>query len=168
MLRIIPPQPQVSLTRVIQASDWEFKNRALVFGLIFAIASPLYSVDRQNVAAALANWLGASFEAEPDSIAHFLFALATLLVVVAAFIRTWASSYLHASVVYAAAVKTESLVADGPYRLVRNPLYFADLGCSWKLRHYSEFPGVSCDPRSERDLVLGVLETASEEVNLRA
>ena len=45
----------------------------------------------------------------------------------AAFIRTWASSYLHANVVYASQVKTESLVADGPYRHVRNPLYLANV-----------------------------------------
>jgi Phospholipid methyltransferase len=30
-------------------------------------------------------------------------------------------------VVYAAEVKSESLVADGPYRRVRNPLYFANV-----------------------------------------
>jgi hypothetical protein len=47
--------------------------------------------------------------------------------VVAALIRTWASSYLNASVVYASEVKTESLVADGPYRHMRNPLYFANI-----------------------------------------
>jgi protein-S-isoprenylcysteine O-methyltransferase Ste14 len=46
---------------------------------------------------------------------------------VAAPIRTWASSYLHASVVCVADVKCESLVADGTYRRVRNPLYFANV-----------------------------------------
>jgi Isoprenylcysteine carboxyl methyltransferase (ICMT) family len=56
-----------------------------------------------------------------------LFALAACLLVVAAITRTWGSSYLHASVVYASNVKTDSLVADGPYRYVRNPLYFGNI-----------------------------------------
>ena len=49
------------------------------------------------------------------------------MLVLAALIRTWASAYLHAGVVYAPEVKTESLVADGPYRRVRNPFYFANV-----------------------------------------
>ena len=58
---------------------------------------------------------------------RLLFYLAALLLVIAALVRTWASSYLQASVVYAADLKSETLVADGPYRRVRNPLYFANV-----------------------------------------
>src|SRR3984957_13185576 len=57
----------------------------------------------------------------------FYFLFAAFLLVVAALIRTWASSYLHASVVYAADLKSEALVAAGPYRRGRNPLYFANV-----------------------------------------
>src|SRR3989442_2400166 len=64
---------------------------------------------------------------DADLVARLLFAFAAFWLVVAALIRTWASSYLRAAVVYAAEVKTESLVADGPYRQVRNPLYFANV-----------------------------------------
>lgn len=58
---------------------------------------------------------------------RMLFSAATALLVVAALIRTWASSFLRADVVYATQLKTQSLVADGPYRHVRNPLYFANI-----------------------------------------
>jgi protein-S-isoprenylcysteine O-methyltransferase Ste14 len=113
--------------RAMKATNWEFTNRALLFGLIFAFSFPLYFLDHQNSTAALASWLGLRLQKDPDPVARLLFAFAAILVIVAALVRTWASSYLSAGVVYAAEVKTESLVADGPYRQVRNPLYFANL-----------------------------------------
>ncbi len=106
---------------------WEFKNRAMVFGLIIGFTFPLYVLDPQNITAVVARWIGTGLRVDADLVARVLFAVAALLLVAAALIRTWASSYLHANVVYAAQVKTESLVADGPYRLVRNPLYFANV-----------------------------------------
>jgi protein-S-isoprenylcysteine O-methyltransferase Ste14 len=98
-----------------------------MFGLIFAFTFPLYFFDHQNSTASLANWLGSRLQVDADLVARLLFALAAVLLIVAALIRTWASAYLHAGVVYAAEVKAESLVADGPYRQVRNPLYFANV-----------------------------------------
>lgn len=111
----------------MQATNWEFKNRALVFGLIFGVAFSAYLIDPQNAVAGLANWLGARLRIDANLIARLLFGLATLLLVATALMRTWASAYLNSSVVYAAQVKTAWLVADGPYRRVRNPLYFANI-----------------------------------------
>jgi protein-S-isoprenylcysteine O-methyltransferase Ste14 len=113
--------------RSMKATNWEFTNRALLFGLIFAFSFPLYFLDHQNSTGALASWLGSRLQRDPDPVARLLFALAAVLLIVAALFRTWASSYLCAEVVYAAEVKTDSLVADGPYRMVRNPLYFANV-----------------------------------------
>jgi protein-S-isoprenylcysteine O-methyltransferase Ste14 len=111
----------------MQASDWEFKNRAMLFGMIFGFTFPLYFVDPQNATAALAKTLGEAIHGDPDRIARWLFVCAALWLAAAASIRTWSSAYLRATVVYAGDVKAESLVADGPYRRVRNPLYFANV-----------------------------------------
>ncbi len=111
----------------MRATNWEFANRALIFGLIFGVSFPLYFIDHENSTATLANWLAPRLGLDADLVARALFLCAALLLAFSAFIRTWASSYLHARVVYAAAVQTESLIGDGPYRHVRNPLYFANV-----------------------------------------
>jgi protein-S-isoprenylcysteine O-methyltransferase Ste14 len=111
----------------MRATDWEFKNRALVFGLIFGFSFSAYFVDPQNSTVAVSNWLEASRGIDANLAARILLGCATGLLVAAALLRTWASSYLNANVVYASEVKTASMVADGPYRRVRNPLYFANV-----------------------------------------
>ena len=116
-----------SETFCMRATNWEFENRALIFGLIFAAAFQFYLLDRQIAPTPLAVWLAPKFGTSDDTVIKWLFGFAALLVFAGAFMRTWASAYLNADVVYAAEVKTASLVADGPYRRVRNPLYFANV-----------------------------------------
>jgi protein-S-isoprenylcysteine O-methyltransferase Ste14 len=111
----------------MKATNWEFKNRAVIFGLIIALGFLFYFVDPQNASAALANRLAPRLGINADALARILFALAAVVLIKAALLRTWASAYLHSDVVYAADIQTRALVADGPYRHVCNPLYFANL-----------------------------------------
>jgi protein-S-isoprenylcysteine O-methyltransferase Ste14 len=50
-----------------------------------------------------------------------------MLVTAGAWIRTWGGAYLRSEVVHDSAVHTERLVADGPYRHLRNPLYLGNM-----------------------------------------
>jgi len=50
-------------------------------------------------------------------------AVATLALLLAALVRTWAAAYLGADVVQDKDLHSERVVADGPYRYLRNPLY---------------------------------------------
>jgi protein-S-isoprenylcysteine O-methyltransferase Ste14 len=50
-------------------------------------------------------------------------AVAILLAVLAALLRTWAAAYFGRGVVEDRALHSDAVVADGPYRFVRNPLY---------------------------------------------
>jgi protein-S-isoprenylcysteine O-methyltransferase Ste14 len=55
------------------------------------------------------------------TIAVLLFGI--LCAVVAALLRTWGTAYLSPSVVQDSAMHGEGIIAAGPYRYVRNPLY---------------------------------------------
>jgi hypothetical protein len=66
----------------MKASGWESRNRALIFGLIFAFTFALYAVDHQNASAVLAEWLSIRIGSGADLLVRLLFAFAALLLVV--------------------------------------------------------------------------------------
>ncbi|HVH70380.1 MAG TPA: isoprenylcysteine carboxylmethyltransferase family protein, partial [Candidatus Dormibacteraeota bacterium] len=97
----------------------EFRHRSLLNLIHFWIAFQLYSLDHVNIVWAFVHW----DNPRGDFIARIIFGFGALLVGLAATIRTWATAYLRSEVVHDKALHTETLVADGPYGHVRNPLY---------------------------------------------
>lgn len=112
----------------MQATLFEFRHRWWVIFSIFFAAFFAYSLDSVNCGVAIANWLAKRLGTPPnDNSYRLIFAFGTLLLALAAILRTWGTSYLQAKVMRDSEVHTEKLLADGPYRHVRNPLYLGNM-----------------------------------------
>jgi protein-S-isoprenylcysteine O-methyltransferase Ste14 len=114
-----------------QSSEFEFRARFWFIAGIFFLGFFLYNTDHVNISVALSRlFLGGRPDEDSAAFGHTVtgfFALGTLMVAIGAAIRTWAASYLHSSIIHDAALHGEQLVADGPYRRVRNPIYLGNL-----------------------------------------
>ena len=111
----------------LRATEFEFRIRFFIITGIFIGGFWCYALDPVNVSAMLAQRLmGHPVElgvAGDRHVVQVILALGAVLAVLAALVRTWATAYLKSEVVYDWKLHSEGLVADGPYRYVRNPLY---------------------------------------------
>jgi protein-S-isoprenylcysteine O-methyltransferase Ste14 len=103
----------------MQATEFEFRNRFWVIAAVFSAGFTCYFIDHQNAASTLVR-------GNPTGV-HLVLGAGALLAAAAAAVRTWASAYLHTEVVKDHALHADRLVADGPYRHLRNPLYLGTL-----------------------------------------
>ena len=113
---------------MLAASEFEFRQRFWIIGAIFCLAFFTYNLDHQHAGAAVTEWItriGGTAATRTDY--RLMFAVAALFAVAAALVRTWGTAYLNSEVMIAMRVQTSRLVADGPYRYVRNPLYFGNI-----------------------------------------
>ncbi len=107
----------------MKATAFEFRNRFWIFGFFYWVGFTLYNVDKLNVVQWIVNrTVGANSPSEGIWL-RAGFAFAALLCFLCAALRTWATAYLKADVMQDPTLHAEKIVADGPYRYVRNPLY---------------------------------------------
>jgi protein-S-isoprenylcysteine O-methyltransferase Ste14 len=111
----------------MKATNFEFRYRAALISGIYTLGFWAYAIDHVNVVQAAAGWISGPNSPDGPLTTRVILALATLLVAIAAMVRTWGAAYLSASVVHDAKSHSTDLVADGPYRYVRHPLYFASI-----------------------------------------
>ena len=111
----------------MRATEFEFRFRFFIIVAIFAGGFWCYALDHTSVSVMLARWLTnhpiALSVASDRHAVQAVLAVGVVLAVLAAGVRTWAAAYLKSEVVHDWELHAEGLVADGPYRYVRNPLY---------------------------------------------
>ena len=115
----------------MRATTFEFKNRFWIIGSIFGLCFGLPNVfDHLTAAEALVRLLRPALD--HDSLEYRyqiqgVLVAGSVLVFVAAAFRTWATAYLKGTIVHDASLHSERMVAGGPYRYTRNPLYLGTI-----------------------------------------
>ncbi len=122
----------------MQATGFEYRYRFLIHGMVFLLgfwAPWLLVPSLAEVPGFTANstWLVFSTMVSRQGWLTFGAATVVLLVVALAFmaagalLRVWGAAYVGASVVRSPSMHGTTMLADGPYRRTRNPLYLGTL-----------------------------------------
>ena len=114
----------------MQATKFEFEKRFWIICAIFAVGFSLSYFDHMSFATAVRHLVAPSIlpgSPEAANAERLILGIGALLVFLTAALRTWAAAYLRTDIVHDTAQHSEALVADGPFRHVRNPLYLANL-----------------------------------------
>jgi protein-S-isoprenylcysteine O-methyltransferase Ste14 len=114
----------------VRATRFEFEKRFWIICAIYLIGFCLSAFDQIPFIVALRHLIAPSIvPGGPQAImfTRIVIVAGALLVFLGAGLRTWAAAYLRTAVVHDTAQHSEALVADGPFRYTRNPLYLANL-----------------------------------------
>ena len=127
---------------MMQATAFEYRHRYTIHGLIYALGfaapwtlllpppyhAPVWSFVQNGSA-----WFLLTNQLSKPLYQHFAITWNAILVVMIVFaaagaaLRVWGASYLGASTVHRGGMLGEQVIADGPYRFTRNPLYLGTL-----------------------------------------
>jgi len=114
----------------MRATKFEFEHRFWIICAIYLIGFCLSKVDHVSFITALRHWIAPSIAggtAKAETFSRIVIISGALLVFLTAALRTWGAAYLRTDVVHDTSQHSEALIADGPFRYTRNPLYLANL-----------------------------------------
>ena len=114
----------------MRASKFEFEKRFWIISAIYLVGFLLSIFDDTSFIVALRHLVAPSItrgSSDAAAFARIVIATGALFVFLSAALRTWGTAYLRTEVVHDTAQHSEALVADGPFRYTRNPLYLANL-----------------------------------------
>jgi protein-S-isoprenylcysteine O-methyltransferase Ste14 len=112
----------------MKASAFEFRFRVWIIVVVIFLGFSAPWIELLHIGTRTTAWLWLGFELGALGISSTAGILAVTILTIAiaalaAFIRIWGTAYLGTSVVNNAEMKAGQVMADGPYRHVRNPLY---------------------------------------------
>jgi protein-S-isoprenylcysteine O-methyltransferase Ste14 len=126
------------------ATQIEFKLRVVFISSIFFGAFWCYAFDHMNTGEFLAGWLfNHSLAFSLDGWMRIISVAGALMIFAGAAIRTWGTAYLNSRVMGDWRLHTERLLADGPYRYVRNPLYLGNIVMSFGIAVMTSLSGAA-------------------------
>jgi protein-S-isoprenylcysteine O-methyltransferase Ste14 len=114
----------------VRATKFEFEKRFWIICAIYFVGFFLSVFDHTPFIVALRHLIAPSItrgSVDADIFARAVIVIGALLVFLSAALRTWGAAYLRTEIVHDTAQHSDALVADGPFRYTRNPLYLATL-----------------------------------------